>query len=295
MVAERVGHRQMPAEERCYDAGVTEGMRLGMVIRVMGPQSTRETIADCAAAAEEAGVDEIWVSDHIAIPPDDAEGSGGRYLDPLATLAFLAARTERVGLGTAVLNLPYRPPLPTAKWLATIQELSGGRLSLGIGLGWMRPEFKALGVDRGRRGELADTTLEFIQRCFLSDEVEENGQRFLFLPRPERPPIFVGGQPPHALRRAVRHGDGWMPMVRNPADLEEPAAELRRLAREAGRPEPEIVALSGLDTRDPARMAERAAAFEKAGATRLVHGAAYSDAAEFRAHAEAIGSLRRRG
>ncbi len=266
-----------------------------MVIRVMGPQSTRETIADCAAAAEQAGLDEVWVSDHIAIPPDQAEGSGGRYLDPLATLAFLAARTERVGLGTAVLNLPYRPALPTAKWLATIQELSGGRLSLGIGLGWMRPEFKALGIDRSRRGELADATLEFIHRCFAGDEVEENGQRFLFLPRPERPPIFVGGQPPHALRRAVRYGEGWMPMVRNPADLEEPAAELRRLAREAGRPEPEIVALSALDTRHPARMAERAEAFEKAGATRLVHGAPYRDAAEFRAHAEAIGSLSRRG
>jgi len=270
-------------------------LRLGMVIRVMGPQSTRETIADCATAAEEAGIDDVWVSDHIAIPPDDAEGSGGRYLDPLATLAFLAARTERVGLGTAVLNLPYRPALPTAKWLATIQELCSGRLLLGVGLGWMRPEFKALGVDRRRRGELADAALGLFERCFASDEVEENGQRFLFLPRPARPPIFVGGQPPHALRRAVRHGDGWMPMLRDPADLEEPAAELRRLARQAGRPDPEVVALSGLDTRDPARMADRIEAFEKAGATRLVHGAGYRDAAEFRAHAQAIGALRRAG
>jgi probable F420-dependent oxidoreductase len=269
-------------------------LRLGMMIRVMGPQSTRETIADCAAAAEEAGIDDVWVSDHVAIPPDDAEGSGGRYLDPLATLAFLAARTERVGLGTAVLNLPYRPPLPTAKWLATIQELSAGRLLLGVGLGWMRPEFKALGVDRRRRGALADGTLEFIERCFARDEVEANGQPFLFLPRPGRPPIFVGGQPPHALERAVRYGDGWMPMVRDPADLEQPVAELRRLAREAGRPEPEVVALSGLDTRDASRMAERAAAFEKVGVTRLVHGAGYRDASEFRAHAEAIASLRPR-
>ena len=142
-------------------------MKLGVSIRTMGPQSTRETVLACAMAAEEAGVDDIFVPDHIAIPPDDAEGSGGRYLDPLATLAFLAARTERVGLGTGVLILPYRPMLPTAKWVATIQELSGGRLLLGVGVGWMAPEFRALGVDRRKRGEITDRTLEFLHRCFV--------------------------------------------------------------------------------------------------------------------------------
>jgi alkanesulfonate monooxygenase SsuD/methylene tetrahydromethanopterin reductase-like flavin-dependent oxidoreductase (luciferase family) len=101
-------------------------MKLGAVVRTMGPQSTRDLVGGCARAAEEAGLDEIWVVDHIAIPPDDAEGSDGRYLDPLATLAFLAGVTSRIGLGTAVLILPYRPALPTAKWIAAIQELSGG-------------------------------------------------------------------------------------------------------------------------------------------------------------------------
>jgi probable F420-dependent oxidoreductase len=267
-------------------------MRIGMVIRVMGPQSTRETIGACAQAAEAAGVDEVWISDHIAIPPDDAEGSGGRYLDPLATLAFLAARTERVRIGTAVLNLPYRPPLPTAKAIATIQELSGGRVDLGVGLGWMRPEFKALGVDRSRRGAITDETLEFLHRCFAEDEAEANGQPFLFRPRPARPPILIGGAPPHAFRRAVRFGDGWMPMVRDPADLAEPVRELRRLFTEAGKPEPEVVALSGVPTDDPARMRARADAFAEAGATRLIHGAPYADADEFRAHAEALAALR---
>ena len=94
-------------------------MKLGVALRVMGPQSTPALILECARAAEQLGLDELRVPDHIAIPPDDAEGSGGRYLDPLATLAFLAAATERIGLGTAVLNLPYRPPLPTAKWVAS--------------------------------------------------------------------------------------------------------------------------------------------------------------------------------
>src|SRR5712692_11981081 len=112
-------------------------MKLGLYLRNMGPQSTRTVLLECARAAEAAGVDDLWVADHIAIPPDNAEGSGGRYLDPLATLAFLAGVTARIGLGTGVLVLPYRPPLATAKWLATIQELSGGRLRLGYCLGWM--------------------------------------------------------------------------------------------------------------------------------------------------------------
>jgi probable F420-dependent oxidoreductase len=262
-----------------------------MAIRVMGPQATADTIAACAAAAESAGVDDVWISDHIAIPPDDAEGSGGRYLDPLATLAYLAARTERVGIGTAVLNLPYRPPLPTAKSLATVQELSGGRVLLGVGLGWMRAEFQALGVDRRRRGAMTDQTLEFLHRCFARDEVEANGQRFLFLPRPPRPPIFVGGAPPHAFERCLRFAEGWMPMARNAAELAPHVAELRRLAREAGRPEPEVVALTGLDVRDPARAAEQLHAYSEAGATRVVHGARYEDASEFRHAADVLAGI----
>src|SRR5512147_333006 len=117
-------------------------MKLGAVVRTMGPQSTRALVTDCARAAEDAGLDTLWVPDHIAIPPDDAEGSDGRYLDPLATLAWLAAATERIRLGTAVLILPYRPALPTAKVIATIQELSGERLELGVGVGWMEAEFR---------------------------------------------------------------------------------------------------------------------------------------------------------
>ena len=109
-------------------------MKLGVMIRNMGPASTPDVVAAAARAADaNPSVSDVWVVDHIAIPPDDAEGSGGRYLDPLASLAYLAGVTTRVGLGVAVLVLPYRPALPTAKWVATIQELSGGRLLLGVG------------------------------------------------------------------------------------------------------------------------------------------------------------------
>ncbi len=152
-------------------------MRLGVVLRVMGPASTRGILLECAQAAEQAGIDDLWVVDHIAIPPDDAEGSGGRYLDPLATLAYLAGVTSEIGLATGVLVLPYRPPLPTAKAIATVQELSGGRLMLGVGVGWMAAEFRALGVERSQRGRLTDETLAFLRRCFAKPRTEPECRR----------------------------------------------------------------------------------------------------------------------
>lgn len=267
-------------------------MEIGIALRSMGPQSDRATFEACARTAEELGLSDVWVQDHIAIPPDEAEGSGGRYLDPLAALAFLAGVTERVGLGTGILNLPYRPPLPTAKSLATIQELSGGRLLLGIGLGWMPSEFRALGVERRRRGALTDETLEFFHRCFADDRVEANGQEFLFLPRPVRPKIYVGGAPPHALERTVRYGDGWMPMARNPEELAPAVEQLGKLCAEAGRPPAELCILSGLPLDQPARAAERLRVFAELGATRFICGLGrYADAAEFRGHAEALAGV----
>jgi probable F420-dependent oxidoreductase len=263
-------------------------MKLGLSLRNMGPQSSPATLLECARHAEAAGIDDLWVADHIAIPPDDAAGSGGRYLDPLATLAYLAGATTRIGLGTGVLVLPYRPPLATAKWVATIQELSGGRLLLGVGVGWMAAEFRAIGVAQSRRGALADETLEFLHRCFAADEAEANGQRFLFLPRPPRPPIFVGGAPPHAWQRAIRFGDGWMPMGGDPEYLRPGIAQLRESATAAGKPVPEVVVLASLALDDPARAAAQARALAEVGATRIVHGWRYPDARAFAQAAEDI-------
>jgi probable F420-dependent oxidoreductase len=267
-------------------------LKLGVVVRNMGPESTRDTVLACARAAERAGLDDVWVTDHIAIPPDDAEGSGGRYLDPLATLAFLAGATTRIGLGTGVLILPYRPALATAKWIATVQELSGGRLRLGVGVGWMAAEFRALGVDRTRRGALTDETLDLLQRCFADDVVEQNGQPFLFLPRPVRPPIFVGGMPKHALPRTLRYGDGWMPMGLDPEKLRAPVAELRERASAAGRLAPEVVAMGRLPLEDAPRAADQIAALAALGVTRIVHGDRYPDAAAFERIAHELAELR---
>jgi probable F420-dependent oxidoreductase len=265
---------------------MTRRIALGVALRSMGPQSSRETFLACARAAEEAGFDDVWVQDHLAIPPDDAEGSGGRYLDPLAALAFLAGATSRIRLGTGVLNLPYRPPLPTAKAIATLQELSAGRLLLGVGVGWMAPEFRALGVPKAERGRRTDETLAFLSDCFAHDVVEANGQQFLFLPRPSRPPIYVGGGAPHALARAAKWGDGWMPMARDAAPLRAGVVELRERFAAAGRGAPAVVVLTGFSRKDPGATAAQARAFAEAGATHLVFAERYADEAQFRSGLE---------
>jgi probable F420-dependent oxidoreductase len=270
-------------------------MKIGVVVRNMGPQSQRETLLACARAVDETKeIADLWVVDHIAIPPDDAEGSDGRYLDPLATLAFLAGITTRAGLGTAVLVVPYRPALPTAKWLATIQELSAGRLLLGVGVGWMEPEFRALGVERRRRGVLTDETLDFLDRCFAGDTgdvVEANGQPFLFRPRPARPPLFVGGNPPHAFRRVLAHGGGWLPIGLDPERLRPQVAALREQAAAAGVESPPVAVMTTLPLDDPSAAADLVRRYAEAGATRIIHGARYADASAFRARLERLAEI----
>ena len=257
-------------------------MRVGVAVRSMGPQSEPAVLLECVRAAEAAGLAEVWVQDHIAIPPDDAEGSGGRYLDPLTCLAWLAAGTSRIGLGSGVLVLPYRPPLPTAKAVATVQELSGGRLHLGVGVGWMAPEFQALGVPRQARGARSDETLAFLRGCFGKDPMRAHGQDFLFLPKPACPPIYVGGNGEHALRRSVAYGDAWMPMATTPEKLAAPIARLGELAEEAARPTPAVVAFTGFDPGKPDAARERIEGYAELGIQHLVAGARYADAQEFR-------------
>src|SRR6267154_5939989 len=147
-------------------------MKYAIAIRNMGPQSTRETIRACARIAEQAGFDALFVSDHLCIPPDQTEGSGGRYLDVLATLAFIAGATDKIRLGVSVLVVPYRPAVLTAKQVATIQELSGERLILGVGVGWMKPEFDALGMDIHKRGAISTETLRVLRHLFTTEPTE---------------------------------------------------------------------------------------------------------------------------
>ena len=270
-------------------------MHVGIMLRNMGDQSTPETMSACAIAAEHAGLESIWVVDHIAIPPNDAVGSNGRYVDPLVSLAWLAGVTTRIRLGVGVLILPYRPPLPTAKQIASIQELSGERLLLGAGIGWMGPEFRALGVDRRQRRRLADDTLAFIRACFDNDEVTANGQAFLFRPRPARPPIYIGGSPPHALKRAAKFGDGWVPIGMTPERLPNACADYAEICAAAGQPVGEIVVMGGLPLHDRGAAAQALNDFREAGAARFVLGGRYADSDEYQRRVEdlaaAVGAL----
>lgn len=255
-------------------------MKVGMGLRNMGEVADRDTLTLCAQAAEAANLDSLWVFDHIAIPPEESEGSGGLYLDPLATLAYVAGCTRRIGLGTGVLVIPYRPALITAKWLATIQQLSGNRLLLGAAPGWMRAEFIAAGVDRRQRGRITDETLAFIHQCFADERASANGQEFLFKPRPPRPPIFVGGDGEHAIQRALSLGDGWIPIGKSPDELAPLISDYRARAAEAGKPEPEVITFSPLNCDDLPEAQATVNAFARSGVSRLVWICRYRDATD---------------
>jgi alkanesulfonate monooxygenase SsuD/methylene tetrahydromethanopterin reductase-like flavin-dependent oxidoreductase (luciferase family) len=202
-------------------------------------------------------------------------------MDAPTILSWLAACTARIRLGTSVLVLPYRAALPTAKWAATLQELSGHRLLLGVGIGWMAAEFRAVGVPLRERVRHSHATLRFLQHCFTQDEAVANGQPFLFLPRPPRPPIFVGGAAPHALQRAARYGDGWMPMTLDPARLRTPIAQYRAITEASGKPDGAVVALGGLPLHDKQRARAQLDALAELGVDTAVIGLRYDDAASF--------------
>ena len=267
-------------------------MEIGVTLRNMGPQSTVDTMVAGAQAAEALGFESIWITDHIAIPPDDAEGSGGRYLDPLVSLAFLAGETSSIRLGTGVLILPYRPALPTVKQIATLQELSRERLLLGVGIGWMDAEFRALDVERRRRGAISDGLLEFLNQCFANDTVTANGQPFLFKPRPAKPPVYVGGAAPHALERAARLGDGWLPMARSPDGLGDAIAAYRERTDALGRAPGRVTVISGVPVDDADEGRRVLDGYSALGIERLVCGLRYDTADEYQRQLEALAALR---
>ncbi len=201
-----------------------------------------EELVEIARAADRAGFAYLAVCDHVAIPRRLAPAMGTVWYDPVATLAHLAAVTERVRLLSHVAVVGLRHPLLTAKQYATLDHLSGGRLILGVGAGHVREEFEALGVDFDRRGAVLDECVDALRAALGPDEFpshhgklydfEDLGQR----PRPaqDRVPVWVGGSSPAAVRRAAVRGDGWLPQG-DPRDrLPVQIARLRRLREEAG-------------------------------------------------------------
>lgn len=262
-------------------------MKLGLNIRNWGPTAQPDFLRRCAEAADRSTLDAIWFNDHIGLPPTlsaneygipDAMGS---IIDPLAFASFLAAVTTRVRFGTAVLVLPYRPMLVTAKLLASIQVLSGNRFLLGIGPGYLAEEFTALGVPRSHRGRITDETLAFINAVAKDPLIEAHGQPLLLRPVLARPPIYVGGNPDVAIPRAVRFGDGWMPVSLSPEELAPHIVTLQQHAARHGKHAMEVVAMKTLPLEDRNAACDLARRYQAVGVTHLVHTQAYASPSEY--------------
>jgi probable F420-dependent oxidoreductase len=259
-------------KEAAYSDQVHESLLIGCTLPTSGAAADPTAIGNLAQTAENLGFDSVWISDHVVVPEHISSAypysPDGRfptrpteaYLEPLATLGYLAGVTRRVRLGTAVLILPYRHPLLTAKMIATLDNLSGGRIDLGIGVGWMREEFEALGCPPevfAHRGRASDEQVRILKAVWSEDVAGFDGQFYRFEPvgahphpiQHPHPPIWVGGHTRPALRRTAHLGDGWLPIGgRPPADLppEEFAQGIATIRAEAERV-----------GRDPARLRAR--------------------------------------
>jgi probable F420-dependent oxidoreductase len=216
--------------------------------------SSPEVIGGYARAAEDAGIESIWAIEHVVIPADYSSrypyNPEGRISiededipDPLALLAFLAGVTSTLVLGTGILILPQRSPVICAKECATVDALSGGRLALGIGVGWLEEESDAVGASFHDRGARTDEAIEVMRTLWRDDEATFHGrftsfERAKSNPKPVREggvPILVGGHSPVAARRAGRLGDGWFPIGLRGEDFVERREQMRAAAQEAGR------------------------------------------------------------
>jgi probable F420-dependent oxidoreductase len=217
-------------------------MKFGIAIPNFGGYAKREEILEISALAEDLRYDSLWVSDHIIIP-NSHEGFGETFFDPLITLAYVAAITKTIELGTSVIILPYRNPIVLAKMVSTLDSLSRGRVILGVGAGWLEVEFEALGVSFENRGAITDEYIEIIKELWTSETPHYNGKYLefsdlKFSPKPQRkphPPIWVGGGSKRAIERAVRYGDGWHPVGYTPSDIREKADYLNSLLSAAKR------------------------------------------------------------
>lgn len=206
-------------------------------------------LLDVARAADRCGFDYLACCEHVAIPRRLADAMSTVWYDPVATLSFLAAATERVRLLSHVAVVGLRHPLLSAKQYATLDHLSGGRLVLGVGAGHVREEFEALGVDFERRGAVLDETIDALRAALGEEEYPvHRGESFSFdglgqRPRPAqaRVPLWVGGSSPAAVRRAALRGDGWLPQG-DPRDrLPGQIGRVRALREEAGIDAPIVI------------------------------------------------------
>jgi probable F420-dependent oxidoreductase len=231
-------------------------VRIGVSLPNVGLDHGKDTLLPVAMAAERLGFDSVWAAHHVLMPYERASEypykhsgteiamtPGMQWLDPLVTLSLIAGTTERVGLGTSVFVVPYRDPVTLAAEVAALDVLSEGRFTFGVGAGWMREEFEAIGVPPGERGARTDEHIQVLKTLWTDDPATFRGRFTTFenvvlatRPRTEGgPPIWVGGNTDAGLRRALRLGDGWHGFEVFPDELPDVRARLERFGEEIWR------------------------------------------------------------
>ena len=217
----------------------------------MGTAANADTIAKVASRAEELQYDSLWVTERLLYPTNPKTSYYGgplpepykRVFDPLGVLTFAAAHTKRVTLGTSVLDIPFYNPVLLARQLTTLDVLSGGRLRVGLGLGWSQDEYDATGAPPKTRGKRADEFIAVLKEIWTADPAEFRGKYFqlpksIIHPKPVQkphPPIYLAAFAPAALKRTAKMADGWMPVGMTVDQLKSNSTQLKSLAKEAGR------------------------------------------------------------
>jgi len=222
-------------------------MHLGLFSINMGPLARPDALAEAAVAAEAAGFESLWAGEHVILPdprvPPSPMDAGEPVLDPLVALTWAAARTTTIRLATGIIILPQRNPVVLAKQLASLDVLSGGRLSFGVGVGYLEAEFRAIGANFAERGAVTDDFLDAIGHLFYDEHPAHHGRFADFAgvdaqPRPVQSPLplVIGGHTAAAYRRAVTRGQGWYGFALDVARTAACLAGLRQAADRVERP-----------------------------------------------------------
>ncbi len=263
-------------------------MKIGLFGINMGHADALATLPPLVSKLETAGFESVWTGEHVIIPEDYASrypyNSSGKlgvpaetpFADPLITLSFIAAHTTKLRLGTGINILPQSNPMLLAKQVASLDHLSGGRLLLGLGVGWLAEEFKVMGAPFAGRGKRFDDYLAAVKKVWSGDVVEHKSAHldwggFRSYPLPSQrphPPVIIGGHSPAALRRTVAMGDGWFGFTKDIAELAETLGRLRATAEAAGR-DPNSIEITAL-WREHAKGMESLEAYRALGVSRLL-------------------------